>query len=80
MNPSGLTPATISFCGVPKREEVEKDTAMYDTSTERRQQSGEEALNLDISDTALEATANEPKYKAGSQTISFCSGIDTCPS
>jgi len=53
---------------------------MYDTSTERREQSGEEALNFDISDTALEAAAGETKYKAGSQTISFCSGIDTCPS
>jgi hypothetical protein len=54
---------------------------MYDASTERREQSGEEeALNFDISDTALEAAAGEIKYKAGSQTISFCSGIDTCPS
>jgi hypothetical protein len=53
---------------------------MNDTSTERCEQSGEEALNFDISDTALEAAAGEIKYKAGSQTISFCSGIDTCPS
>jgi hypothetical protein len=53
---------------------------MYDTSTERREQSSEEALNFDISDTALEVAAGEIKYKAGSQTISFCSGIDTCPS
>jgi len=30
--------------------------------------------------TALEAAAGEIKHKAGSQTISFCSGIDTCPS
>jgi hypothetical protein len=53
---------------------------MYDTSTERCEQSREEALNFDISDTALEAAAAEIKYKASSQTISFCSGIDTCPS
>ncbi len=53
---------------------------MYDTSTERRDQSDEEALKFDISDTALEAAAGEIKYKAGSQTISFCSGIDSCPS
>jgi hypothetical protein len=53
---------------------------MNDTSTERRNQSDEEALNFDISDTALEAEAGEVKHKAGSQTISFCSGIDTCPS
>jgi hypothetical protein len=63
-----------------KKEEVGKDTAMYDTSTERHDQSDEEALNFDISDTALEAAAGEIKHKAGSQTISFCSGIDTCPS
>ena len=57
-----------------------KNIAMYDTSTERRDESAEEALNFDISDTALEAAAGEIKHKAGSQTISFCSGIDTCPS
>jgi hypothetical protein len=48
----------------------ESDTALND----------EEAPNFDISDTALEAAAGEIKHKAGSQTISFCSGIDTCPS
>ena len=63
-----------------KKEKVGKDTAMYDTSTERHDQSDEEALSFDISDTALEAAAGEIKHKAGSQTISFCSGIDTCPS
>jgi hypothetical protein len=53
---------------------------MYDTSNERRDQGDEEALNFDTSDAALEAAAGEIKYEAGSQTISFCSGIDTCPS
>ncbi len=52
---------------------------MHDTLTERREQSGEEALNFDISDTALEAAAGETKYKAASQTVAFCSGLDTCP-
>ena len=71
--------------GVPRLLRVEKITerkniAMYDTSTERREQSDEEALNFDISDTALEASAGEVKHKAASQTIAFCSGIDTCPS
>ena len=47
---------------------------------ERHDQSDEETPSFDISDTALEAAAAEIKYKAGSQTISFCSGIDTCPS
>jgi hypothetical protein len=53
---------------------------MYDTATERRDHSDEEALNFDISDTVLEAAAAEIKYRAGSQTISFCSGLDSCPS
>ena len=52
---------------------------MHDTN-ERDDQSDEEALSFDISDVALEAAAAEIKYKAGSQSISFCSGIDTCPS
>jgi hypothetical protein len=52
---------------------------MNDT-IERHDQSDEEALSFDVSDAALEAAAAEMKYKAGSQTISFCSGIDTCPS
>ena len=57
-----------------------RSNAMYDTSTERREQCDEEALNFDISDAALEAAAGEIKYKAGNQTVAFCSGIDTCPS
>jgi len=52
---------------------------MNDT-TKRHDQSDEKALSFDISDTALEAAAAETKYKTGSQTISFCSGLDTCPS
>jgi hypothetical protein len=52
---------------------------MSDT-TKRHDQSDEEALSFDISDTALEAAAAEIKYKAGSQTVSFCSGLFTCPS
>jgi len=39
----------------------------------------EETLSHDISDEALEAAAGTPKDKAGSFTISFCSGLDTCP-
>jgi hypothetical protein len=45
-----------------------------DDTTELLDQSDEEVLSFDISDTALKAAAGEIKYKAGSQTISFCSG------
>jgi hypothetical protein len=37
-------------------------------------------LYFECADETIEAAAAEIKYKAGSQTISFCSGIDTCPS
>jgi hypothetical protein len=50
------------------------------STIERHDQNDEEALSFDVSDTALEAAAEEVKYKASNQTISFCSGIDTCPS
>ena len=39
----------------------------------------EEALAYDVSDEQLEAAATAPKDKGGSFTISFCSGLDTCP-
>jgi hypothetical protein len=37
----------------------------------------EEILNYEVSDEAIEAAAG--KEKAGAFTISFCSGLDTCP-
>jgi hypothetical protein len=69
----------VRSCGTVVGD-LQRSNAMYDRSTERRDQSDEEAPNFDICDAALEAAAGEIKYKAGSQTISFCSGIDTCPS
>jgi hypothetical protein len=44
------------------------------------QQIEEEILSYEVSDEALEAAAGTIKDKAGSFTISFCSGLDTCPS
>ncbi len=32
-----------------------------------------------VSDEALEAAATASKEKAGSITLAFCSGLDTCP-
>jgi hypothetical protein len=49
----------------------ESDTAPYD----------EEALNFELPDAALELAGSKGwEGPASSFTISFCSGIDTCPS
>lgn len=39
----------------------------------------DEILTYKVSDEALEAAAGTLRDKAGSMTISFCSGLDTCP-
>jgi hypothetical protein len=39
----------------------------------------EEILIYEASDEELEAAACEMKDKAGAFTLSFCSGLDTCP-
>ncbi len=39
----------------------------------------EEILTFEVSDEALEAAAGTVKEKTGSFTLSFCSGLDTCP-
>jgi len=39
----------------------------------------EELLTSTISDEALEQAANLVTDKGGSLTISFCTGLDTCP-
>jgi hypothetical protein len=43
-------------------------------------QRDEEILCFEVSDEALEAAAGSVKEKAGAFTLSFCSGLDTCPS
>ncbi len=40
----------------------------------------EAILTYDVSDEGLEAAACLVRDCPGSQTISFCSGLDTCPS
>jgi hypothetical protein len=42
-------------------------------------QTEEEILSYEVSDEALEAAAATGKEKAGSVTLAFCSGLDTCP-
>ncbi len=49
---------------------------MADTIIEKVEQ---EILDYEICDEALEAAANAVKDKAGSFTLAFCSGLDTCP-
>jgi len=36
-------------------------------------------LICDVSDEALETAAGAVREKAGAFTLSFCSGLDTCP-
>jgi hypothetical protein len=47
------------------------DTTIY--------QIDEEILSYEVSDEALEAAAGSVKDKTGSFTLSFCTGLDTCP-
>jgi hypothetical protein len=42
-------------------------------------QTEQEILSYEISDEALEAAAGTMNERAGSFTLSFCSGLDTCP-
>ena len=42
-------------------------------------QTEEEILTYEVSDGAIEAAAGTMREKAGSFTVSFCSGLDTCP-
>ena len=39
----------------------------------------DDVLAYDVSDEALEAAAATGREKAGSITLAFCSGLDTCP-
>ena len=43
-------------------------------------QTDEKILTYTVSDEALEAAAGTLKDKAEAFTLSFCSGLDTCPS
>jgi hypothetical protein len=42
-------------------------------------QTEEGLLTYEVSDEVLESAANMIKDKSGSLTVSFCSGLDTCP-
>ena len=51
---------------------------MNDT-TKGLDQIEEQLLSYEVSDEALEIAAETGKDKAGNFTISFCSGLATCP-
>ena len=42
-------------------------------------QSDETILSYDVSDEMLEAAADSSQEKAGAYTLSFCTGLSTCP-
>jgi hypothetical protein len=50
---------------------------MNDINIDQRE---EEVLACEVSDEALEAAAGAVTEKAGAFTLSFCSGLDSCPS
>jgi hypothetical protein len=56
----------------------EREKAM-ENATIRIDQDEEAFLISEISDEAIEAAAGRVTDGAGSATIAFCSGLDTCP-
>jgi hypothetical protein len=56
----------------------ESDT--MDQGTTNFAEADEELLNYDASDQLLEAASGMMDGKAANFTLSFCSGLDTCPS
>jgi hypothetical protein len=54
--------------------------AMNDTTIELDQAEEEIILTCNVTDDALESAACTMAWKAGSMTLSFCSGLDSCPS
>ena len=51
---------------------------MKDTST-KVDEIEEEILSYEFSDAAIENAAGMTKEIAGTATLAFCSGLDTCP-
>jgi hypothetical protein len=51
-----------------------------DQGTTNFAEADEELLNYDASDQLLEAASGMMDGKAANFTLSFCSGLDTCPS
>lgn len=51
---------------------------MFDTN-KRLDQTEDDILTYEVPDEALETAACTMKDKAGAFTISFCSGLSTCP-
>jgi len=47
--------------------------------TTRLEQTEEQILTYEVSDEALEIAAETGKDRVGNFTLSFCSGLSTCP-
>lgn len=60
-------PATLANDGINQMS----DTTILETEAE--------ILTCEVSDEALESAAGMLRDKAGSFTLSFCSGLDSCP-
>jgi hypothetical protein len=63
----------------PLRSNQKGIDAMNDITIEL-EQAEEEILTYEVSDNALESAACTITWKAGSMTLAFCSGLDSCPS
>jgi hypothetical protein len=63
--------------GVRSMSRKHRDKAMIDSS--EIDLTNEMNLTYNVSDEALEAAAGAVWEKAGALTLSFCSGLDTCP-
>jgi hypothetical protein len=82
---SKLLPSSGRLVRVPRAAQI-RDRAenavkeeIMDGQSVDLQQSEEEVLIYSVSDEALETAAAILKERVGSFTLSFCSGLDTCP-
>jgi hypothetical protein len=75
----GLCPVRcdVTVLIVPALLANQRINAMNDKTIEFDQT--EVILTYQVADEALEAAAGTVKGKTGSYTLSFCSGLDTCP-
>jgi hypothetical protein len=72
----GLKPNFSSCLVMPAPLANERNKTMSDNKIDQIE---EEILSFEVSDAALESAAGTVKEKAGAFTLSFCSGLDTCP-
>jgi hypothetical protein len=64
----------------PEKIILTRKSDTMDQGTTNFAEADEELLNYDASDQLLEAASGIMDGKAANFTLSFCSGLDTCPS